>query len=123
LLVVSILLGPISISRISFNEAIPQENASLSLFRYVRFMGDHHDGSAATMEGKQKAHDLIAGFRIQIARRLITQYKDGIINEGASYCYPLLLSSRHFCRFMMGSIGQTHRFQGRHSLFLPLRMG
>jgi hypothetical protein len=83
-------------------------------------MGDHHDGSAATMEIKQKTHDLIAGFRIQIARWLITQYKDGIIYEGASYCNTLLLSTRHLGRYMMGAIGQTHRFQNCHSFFFPL---
>src|SRR5262249_52537579 len=59
-------------------------------------MGHIDDGFAERDEFFQQHKDLMRRTRVEIARRLICYQDGGIVRQGASNRYPLLLSTRNF---------------------------
>ena len=59
--------------------------------RYV--VGGHDHGSALLGDVLQEAHDVACRLWVQIARRLIGDDDLWVVEDGASYCHTLLLST------------------------------
>jgi hypothetical protein len=56
-------------------------------------MGNDDNGLPFFVEHAKKIHDLVAGFGIQSAGRLIGKDKVGIVNKRPGYGNPLLLTA------------------------------
>lgn len=76
----------------------------------VMLMRHHNDGDTGSMQLAQKLHDLIAGGRVEIARRLVGQQDGRIIGQGAGHGHPLLLPTGEFRRAMTEPVSQAHPF-------------
>ena len=59
----------------------------------------------------QQVNDFLAGVRIQIARRLISQNQLRFVDERASNRDSLLFAARKFVRFMFDALLQADTFQ------------
>ena len=75
----------------------------------------HHDDRLAVIavERLQQVEDLVAGFAIEIARRLVAQQQRGIGDDGARDADALLLAARQLTRIMLGAIGEARRLSAR----------
>ena len=50
----------------------------------IVFVGDHDDCFAGIVERAEQSHDLVAGVRIEVARRLIGEDDVGIVDQSAA---------------------------------------
>jgi len=74
----------------------------------VRIVRDHHDGLAVVaIESLEQVQNLIAGFAIEVARRLIAQEQRGIVHDGSSNAGALFLAPGELPRVVPRAIGQA----------------
>jgi hypothetical protein len=69
------------------------------------------DGDSLRVELPEHSQDFGARVRIEVARRLVGQHERGAVDQGAANRNPLLLSSGHLRRLVMGSVGQANTAQ------------
>src|SRR5665647_1617209 len=58
----------------------------------------HHDRRASSVDPVQQTHDVQAGGRVEVARGLVCQQNQGLVDEGTGYCHTLLLTSGELVR-------------------------
>ena len=73
---------------------ITHRNDPAAAFGRFRGVGDHNDGlPGAAVDLPQKAHDIGAGFRVEITGGLVGEENSGIADERAGDCHTLLLAA------------------------------
>ena len=106
------------------NPAVTENGSPLAVGRGRRLMGDHHDDHVSLAgQSCQKIQDLLAGLRIEIARRLVG-IQDGRLEEDRPPDrHPLLFPAGEGVGPMLGAIGQPQGAEQLHAEFVALRFG
>src|SRR5664280_2703238 len=75
----------------------------------------HDNRRAGAVDPVQQAHDLQAGGRVKVARGLVRQQNQRLVDEGPCYRHPLLLTSRKLVREPLRLVGKANHLKGfRH---------
>src|SRR2546430_15365119 len=89
----------------------------------VGIVGHHHDRLAViAIERLQQLEDLVAGFSIEIARRLVAEQQRRIRDDGPRDADTLLLSTRELAWIVFRAIGQTDDFERDGDTLPPLAL-
>jgi hypothetical protein len=79
--------------------AILEAHQPLAVGGDVRLVRDQQDGDAALLvQLLERAHDLLAGLRIEVAGRLVGQHQRRIAHQRAGDRHPLLLAAGQLVR-------------------------
>ena len=81
-------------------------------------VGGHQHGGAGSVDPVQQVHDLPAGFRVEVAGRLVGQQHQRPVDERPGDRDPLLLATGQFGGQPVGLTGQPHHLEhlGYHLL-------
>src|SRR6266700_208849 len=85
---------------------------------------DHQHGLLIFLhQAEDKFHDLVRGFAVQIAGRLVAKQERWIGDDGPRNGYALLLSAGQLPWIMVDAVGQPHHTQRSFHVLAPLRFG
>src|SRR5207245_1523173 len=90
--------------------------------RGVRVVCDHDDRLAVlAIERLEQIQNLIAGFAVEVARRLIAEQQRRVGDNRSGDASALLLSAGELTRVVAGAVREADYPQGRFDMLPPLR--
>src|SRR4051812_43932875 len=95
------------VTLIGFNLTIAHANDAFGPGSDVVFVRYHDDRLACDVEPNEHLHDLVAGFRIEIASRLVRENDVRIIDQSTGDGDALLLATRQLHRAMIQAIAES----------------
>ena len=92
---------------IALDSSVHDANRPMGISGYVGIVRHQYDGDPFGVELLEHPQDFDARVRIEVAGRLVGQKQCGAIDQCPADRHPLLLSSRHLRRLMIGTVGQS----------------
>src|SRR5580693_29401 len=83
---------------------------------------DHHGQTPFLPKGCQQRHDLVTGAFVQVARRLVGEQYQRLLDQGPGDRYSLLLAARQLRGQVAGPVGQPELGQALRGAFSPFRI-
>src|SRR5438128_11478396 len=112
---------PISQNFLRFDQAVAKSNEPIAIAGRLGIVRYHDNGSPAGLrQATQHRENLLAGDRVEVAGRLITQDGFRLGHQGAGDGDPLHLAAGYFFGKMLGTIRQTDLAQSGQGLFSSL---
>src|SRR5260221_5790029 len=93
----------------------------MGMFRNVFFMSYKNYRIPSPVELFKERHNFIAGFRIQVSRRLVGKKDRRFIHERTRHSDALPLAAGQLVRFMRLAIAEAYLFQGLRRQYLAIR--
>src|SRR5579862_8620067 len=113
-------IDPLRNHFVTDDSPVPKPDDSTAMARDLLFVGDENHRLPVAIKILEDAHDLSAGVRIEVPRGLVSQDQLGFVDNCPSNRDPLLLSSRHFARPVMCSIGKANGLNRPGSFLRPV---
>src|SRR5271169_2857635 len=82
---------------------------------HLAVVGRDEDRGSAGIHFLEEGHDLLGHVRVEVARWLVGEEQDRLVDEGAGDGNALLLATRQLEGIRMHLVMQAHRFQRRKS--------
>lgn len=92
---------------ILYDSSVAHPNDSARVSGDFLFVRDHHDRLSLFVEPSEKPHDLLAGDRVEVARRFVREEKFGIVDQSSSDGDTLLLAAGQLHRPVIEAFAQT----------------
>ncbi len=93
--------------RITFDAAVAQAHDAPGVIGDVGLVGDDDERMTARVQFVEQMHDLLAGTRIEIARRFVGEDQRGLSHQCAGDGDALALAARELVGTMMQAVGEA----------------
>src|SRR5579862_8362149 len=95
-----------------------------SILGNLRFMRDQHDSQPAPVPQTLKhLHYFDTRSAVEVTGRLVRHQNRRLVQQCAGDCHPLLLPAGELVRMVIGTVGDSDKFQRFHGLFAAFRGG
>ena len=87
------------------------DNALAHGIHYLLVMGSHNDGGTGSVNFFKNFHNIPTGFRVQVARGLVGNNQQGIINNSSGNSDTLLFATTQLIGISIGAVAQAYQIQ------------